>query len=170
MGADHNPASSTLPNVLSRRQLTTALIVVTLLPFILVVILYTTLPVGKDPILAANVKIEPRAWPNAAATDARLVPCVVLRNPTVEDWGNVNMSINEQFHFYHPETLAAGEEIFVPLKFFHTKGNSFFPPESQQVKLLTIYAQIPSGRRAILEVEPEELPYEAAGISTASLN
>ncbi|MCA9134477.1 MAG: hypothetical protein KDA45_15010, partial [Planctomycetales bacterium] len=76
-------------------------------------------------------------------------------------WEYVNMSINEQFHFYHPDTLAAGEEIFVPLKFFHTKGNSFFPPESQQVKLLTIYAQIPSGRRAILEVKPEQLPYVA---------
>jgi hypothetical protein len=151
-----------LPNVLSRRQLTLALVLVTLIPFVLVVFLYTTLPVGADPVLQADVDVTPRAWPNDEAPNARLVPSVVLRNPTSEDWGNVNMSINEQFHFYHPETLAAGGEIFVPLKFFHTKGNAFFPPESQQLRLLTVYAQIPSGRRAILEVKPHEFPYRAS--------
>ncbi len=146
-----------LPNTLTRRQLTAALILITLIPFALVVVLYTTLPVGPDPVLQADVQVGPRAWPNAEAADARLVPCVILRNPTEEPWGNVNMSINEQFHFFHPDVIQSGEEIFVPLKFFHTKGNAFFPPESQELKLLTVYAQIPSGRRAILEVEGHEL-------------
>lgn len=146
-----------LPHTLSRKQLTAALILITLIPFASVVVLYTTLPIGADPVLQAGVQVAPRAWPHADAPEARLVPCVILRNPTEDAWRNVNMSINKQFHFFHPETLAAGEEIFVPLKFFHTKGNAFFPPESQTLKLLTIYAQIPSGRRAILEIPGSEL-------------
>lgn len=158
-----NRLAEQLPNVMSRGQLTAALVLVTLIPFALVVVLYTSLPVGKDPVLRAAVSIEPRAWPNEQSPDARLVPCLIVKNPTVDEWQNVNMSINEQFHFYHPDPMRAGEELFVPLKFFHTKGNQFFPPESQQVKLLTIYAQIPSGRRAILEVPQASLPYEPAG-------
>ena len=146
-----------LPGTLTRTQLTAALILVTLIPFCLVVILYTTLPVGADPVLQADVQVGPRAWPSSESPDARLVPCVILRNPTGDPWENVNMSINEQFHFFHPETIAPGKEIFVPLKFFHTKGNAFFPPESQTLKLLTIYAQVPSGRRAILEIPGPEL-------------
>jgi hypothetical protein len=151
------PESPPLPNVLTSRQLTAALVLITLIPFSLVVVLYTTLPAGRDPILQADVQIGPRAWPNDQDPDARLVPCVILKNPTQDRWENVNMSVNEQFHFFHPEAMAAGDEIFVPLKFFHTKGNQFYPPESQELKLLTVYAQIPSGRRAILEVEGSEL-------------
>ncbi len=156
----HNAETSNspqLPNTLSAKQLTWALILITLIPFGLVVLLYSTSPTGRDPVLQAEVRVGPRAWPNEQAADARLVPCVILRNPTADEWRNLNMSINEQFHFFHPEAVAPGEEVFVPLKFFHTKGNQFFPPESQELKLLTIYAQIPSGRRAILEVEGERL-------------
>jgi hypothetical protein len=123
----------------------------------LVVVLYSTLPEWKDPVLQAQVSIGPRAWPKPEAPDARLVPSAVLKNPTQEDWQNVNLSINEQFHFTHPGSIKAGEEIVVPLKFFHTKGNQYFPPESQPLKLLTIYAQIPSGARAILEVDGSQL-------------
>ena len=147
------------PNSLSRTQLTVALIVVTLLPFSLVVILYTTLPSIPDPELDVNVAIGPRAWPATESDSARIVPCVILTNPTEDAWNNLNMSVNEQFHFTHPGTVQAGEEVVVPLKFFHTKGNAYFPPESQRLKLLTIYAQIPSGARAIREIEGEVLGF-----------
>lgn len=146
-----------LPNTLSRTQLTTALIVVTLLPFFLVVVLYSTLPTGRDPVLNAAAEVGPRAWPSSEDPNARLVPSLILKNPTNEAWNNVNMSINEQFHFYHPTPMEPTDEIVVPLKFFHTKGNQFFPPESQELKLLTIYAQIPSGARAIVEIEGKDL-------------
>ncbi|QDV28105.1 hypothetical protein [Aureliella helgolandensis] len=142
---------------LTRKQLTAALILVTLIPFALVVVLYTTLPDFEDPVLEAAVSVGPRAWPNDSAEDARIVPCLILKNPTADVWRNVNMSVNEQFHFAHPSEIGGGEEIFVPLKFFHTKGNQFYPPESQELKLLTIYAQIPSGARAILEVAGADL-------------
>lgn len=146
-----------LPRVLSKSQLTAALIFITLLPFCLVVVLYSTFPEMDDPVLRVEASVGPRAWPNPDADNARIVPSLILKNPTSEDWGNVNLSINEQFHFVHPDTIRAGEEIFVPLKFFHTKGNQFYPPESQELKLLTIYAQIPTGARAIAEIPGSQL-------------
>lgn len=152
-------SSSRPPQTLSRIQLTAALILVTLLPFGLVVVLYSTLPQFEDPVLEVDVRVGPRAWPSNDSPEARIVPCLIMRNPTADLWNNVNLSINEQFHFLHPKPILAGEEIFVPLKFFHTKGNSFFPPESQELKLLTVYAQIPSGARAIREIEGNELGF-----------
>lgn len=155
------PDGPSRPPTLSRLQLTMALIVVTLLPFCLVVLMYSTMPSFEDPELDVDVVIGPRAWPSDLAEDARVVPCVVLKNPTQEEWNYLNMSINHQFHFTHPDEVSAGGEVFVPLKFFHTKGNAYFPPESQKLKTLTIYAQIPSGARAIKEIEGDTLGFEA---------
>lgn len=148
-----------LPNSLTRGQLTAALVLVTLLPFCLVVVIYTSMPDYRDPVLNVNVSVGPRAWPNASDPEARIVPCVILKNPTDEPWNNLNMSVNHQFHFTHPDTVQPAEEIFVPLKFFHTKGNAFYPPESQELKELTIYAQISSGARAIVELTGEEIGF-----------
>ncbi len=148
----------TLPSrTLSRGQLTAALILVTLVPFGLVVVLYMTQPDLRDPTLAAGVEVGPRAWPSENAADARMVPCVALTNPTEDSWRNVNLSVNDQFHFYHPEIVGPQEEVLIPLKFFHTKGNQYYPPESQKLKSITVYAQIPSGARAILKIEDESL-------------
>lgn len=156
---NQNDTRPGLPRTLSHKQLTAALILVTLLPFCFVVALYFTLPKIDDPVLDVDVRIGSRAWPNDSSPDARLVPCVILRNPTEEPWENLNMSINEQFHFFHPATVRPNEEVFVPLKFFSTKGNAYFPPESQQLKLLTIYAQVSSGARAIVEIEGQQLDF-----------
>ncbi len=151
---------SSTPTTLSRKQLTWALILVTLLPFGLVVLMYSTMPSVEDPELLVDVRVGPRAWPDEQAENARIVPCVILRNPTQEDWNYLNLSINHQFHFTHPDMVKPDDEVVVPLKFFHTKGNSFFPPESQELKELTIYAQIPSGARAIAEIEGSQLGFE----------
>lgn len=151
------PASAKSPRVLTRTQLTIAIILFTLLPFCFVVMLYVTSPALDDPVLQVEASVGPRAWPSDIAADARVVPSVILKNPTSQDWENVNLSINEQFHFLHPGTLRAGEEIFIPLKFFQTKGNQYYPPESHELKLLTVYAQIPSGARAIAEIPGSEL-------------
>lgn len=144
---------------LTRTQLTSALVVVTLLPFLLVVFLYTTMPSFSDPELQVEVSVGPRAWPSAESPDARIVPSVILRNPTGDDWNYLNMSINHQFHFTHPGLVAPQEEVVVPLKFFHTKGNAYFPPASQDLEALTIYAQVPSGARAIAEFTGSELGF-----------
>lgn len=142
---------------LTRWQLTLALVVITLIPFGLVVVLYTTMPNTEDPVLPVEISVGPRAWPNEQAENARVVPCAIVRNPTDEEWRNLSLRINKQFQFDRHEPVAAGEEVVVPLKFFHTKGNQYYPPESQPLKLMEVYAQIPSGARAILEIEGQDL-------------
>ena len=151
---------SRLPPSLTRSQLTASLILVTLLPFVLVVVMYSTMPAFGDPELRVSVQVGPRAWPSESAQDARLVPCVILKNETEESWNYLNMSINHQFHFTHPDTVPPNSEVFVPLKFFHTKGNAFFPPDSQELEELTIYAQVPSGARAITEISGSDLNFD----------
>ena len=155
-----SPVEHSLPPTLSRKQLTSALVIITLLPFLLVVVLYFAMPSLEDPVLQAEVSVGPAAWPSQDADDARLLPCVILKNPTEGTWNYINMSINDQFHFAHPDPLPPGEQIEIPLTFFHTKGNAYFPPESQRLKELTLYAQIPSGARAILVLEQEELNFD----------
>ncbi len=159
MNIDLPSVSTELPGLnrtLSRTQLTVALILVTLTPFLLVVGLWFTLPNTPEPVLPAEVRIGPEAWPNNDSPDARLVQCMILKNPTADQWQNINLAINDQFYFFHPEPMRGGEQIHIPLKFFHTKGNQFFPPEKQKIKLITIYAQIPDGSRAVLEVDMQQ--------------
>jgi hypothetical protein len=148
--------TASLPNTLSRRQLTIGLILLTLIPFSFVVLMYLTLPTSKDPLLEVQVEIGPRTWVSNDGTQTRLLPSLILRNPTGDLWRNVNLSLNEQFYYYHPDPVQAGEELVIPLKFFHTKGNQFYPPESQPLKKLMIFAQVPSGARAIREMEIEQ--------------
>ncbi len=149
--------NANLPRTLTRRQLTAVLVLVTLVPVMMVIALWASLPTLPEPVLNADVSVGPSAWSNGNLEESRLVPCVILKNPTADPWQNINMSINEQFHFFHPEPLAGGQSLAIPLKFFHTKGNQFYPPEKQELKLLTIYAQILDGSRAILEVPGEKL-------------
>lgn len=150
-----------LPRTLTRTQLTLVLILVTLIPFLLVIGLWFSLPEGAEPVLPAEVRIGPVAWPNEGAPDARLVPCMIMKNPTADTWQNINLAINEQFYYFHPDPLEGGGQIEVPLKFFHTKGNQFFPPEKQKLKLVTIYAQIPDGSRAVVEIDESKLDNQA---------
>ena len=150
--SDQQPAPR-LPRTLTRTQLTLVLILVTLIPFLLVIGLWFSLPEGAEPVLPAEVRIGPVAWPNEGAPDARLVPCMILKNPTSDSWENINLAINDQFYYFDPGPLLGGDQMQVPLKFFHTKGNQFFPPEKQKLKLVTIYAQIPDGSRAVVEID-----------------
>ena len=164
----HSPAA-TLPPTLTRTQLTALLVLVTMIPFLLVVGLWFSLPSTPEPVLPADVRVGPMAWPNEGAPDARLVPCMILKNPTQDEWQNINLAINDQFYYFHPDPLAGGNQIHIPLKFFHTKGNQFYPPEKQKLKLITVYAQIPDGSRAILEVDETQLPAISAPVhSTAN--
>lgn len=150
------PASE-LPNTLRPWQLTTGLVLLTLIPFMFVVLMYVTLPTSKDPILEVQLEIGPRTWTANDGSQTRLLPSLIVRNPTDDLWRNLNISLNGQFYYYHSEPLQPGEEIIIPLKFFHTRGNQFYPPESQPLKKLMVFAQIPSGARAIREVSGQDL-------------
>lgn len=154
-----------LPNTLSQRQLVLGLILLTLIPFLFVVGLYFSLPQAPDPVLQVQVSIGPKPWLSNDGTQSRVVPSAIIRNPTAEIWRNVNFAINNQFYYYHSEPLGPGDELILPLKFFHTKGNQFYPPETQPLKTFTVYAQIPSGARAIRELQPHELGRPAEELS-----
>ncbi len=145
------------PRSLTRTQLTLVLTLVTMIPFLLVIGLWFSLPSTPEPVLSADVRVGPMAWPTEGAPDARLVPCMILKNPTPDEWQNINLAINEQFYYFHPDPLTGGGQIHIPLKFFHTKGNQFYPPEKQKLKLITVYAQTPDGARAILEIDEKQI-------------
>jgi hypothetical protein len=145
-------STTKLPYTLSHRQLTVGLVLLTLIPFLFVVALYMSIPTTKDPLLEVQMEVQSRPWQTNTGDQTRLLPSLVVRNPTDQIWNNVNFSINGQFYYYHPSQVKPSEELVIPLKFFHTKGNQFFPPESQPLRKLTAYAQIPNGARAIKEV------------------
>ncbi len=155
--SDLQEAPPKLPKTLSPRNLTIGLISLTLIPFFFVVLLYVTLPPNKDPELDVALEIAPRPWSSNDGSQTRLLPSLIVRNPTQDHWKNVNFAINKQFYYYHADPMQPNEELIVPLKFFHTKGNQFYPPESQPLKLLTVYAQIPSGARAIKDFDGEKI-------------
>ncbi|MFO0941149.1 MAG: hypothetical protein U0930_10305 [Pirellulales bacterium] len=148
-----------LPNTLSSRNLTIGLISLTLIPFFFVVLLYVTQPTAKDPELNVMLSILPRPWQSNDGTQTRLLPTLIVHNPTQDEWNNVNFAINDQFFYYHDAIVKPNDELSIPLKFFHTKGNQFFPPESQPLNTLTVYAQIPKGTRAIREFSGKELQW-----------
>jgi hypothetical protein len=155
MSDDIQPAR--LPNTLSPKQLTAGLILLTLRPFLFVVVLYLTLPTSPDQELQVDLQVGPRPWQSNDGSETRLLPSLIINNPTQDEWKNVNFAINDQFYYYHAEGLRPKEELVIPLKFFHTKGSQFYPPESQPLKSVTAYAQIPSGARAIKELSGDKL-------------
>ena len=154
--SDANP-SPQLPRTLGPVGLTIGLVLLTAIPFLFVVLLYVTLPTSKDPELVVQASIGPGTWISNDGTQSRLLPSLFLKNPTQDLWRNLNISINGQYYYFHPEPVQAGGELSIPLKFFHTKGNQFFSLESQSLNELTVYAQIPSGARAIKKLSGESL-------------
>lgn len=137
---------------LSRRWLTISLIAVTLIPVTLAATVWLAIPESPEPELAVDVVLEPVPWPQDG-DEVRLMPGVHLHNNTEQSWNNVSMAINKQFYFYCPEPIAAGSDFRVPLAFFRTSGNQPYRPTIVPLKMLTVYAQLPSGKRAIRDVK-----------------
>lgn len=137
---------------LSPRWLTFSLIAVTLIPVVLAATVWLAVPSAPEPRLEAEVRLEPVAWPRDQGADVRLMPGVRIHNPTDQRWMRLSMGINNQFYFYSPDPLDAGADFSVPLSFFRTSGNQAYRPSAIPIKKLTVYAQLPTGRRAILEL------------------
>ena len=106
------------------------------------------IPESAEPDLAVEVVFEPVPWP-PEGSDIRLMPGVRIRNTTNDRWSNVSMAINKQFYFYCPDPIEGGGDFRVPLSFFKTSGNQPYRPTIVPMRLLTVYAQLPSGKRAI---------------------
>lgn len=151
---DSPPASNRLPGLrLSRRWLTISLIAVTLIPVTLAATVWLAIPETPEPKLPVEIVFEPVPWP-PEGPDVRLMPGVRIHNATAEPWRNVSMAINKRFHFYCPEPVPAGGDFKVPLAFFKTSGNQPYRPTVVPLQLLTVYAQLPSGKRAIRDLKP----------------
>ncbi len=143
------PPDNRLPGLqLSRRWLTISLIAVTLIPVTLAATVWLAIPESPEPNLPVEIAFQPVAWP-PEGPDVKLMPGLRIRNTTESDWRNVSMAINKQFYFYCPEPLPAGKDFQVPLAFFKTSGNQPYRPTIVPMRLLTVYAQLPSGKRAI---------------------
>lgn len=106
-----------------------------------------------EPVLECDVKLDvmvkaPRRDPN----NPRILPCVQVFNTTADRWQNISVSLNKDFFFHRPDPIEPRESFSVPLEFFVTKsGNVAFQPGSEKVTRVTVYAQIPTGARAVAE-------------------
>ena len=145
---------------LSRFQLASLMLALVLIPFSFVIGMALFLKSEPEPKLNAEIELKIDAWTPPGATPeekSRLIELLVLRNPTRETWRNVSVSLNEQFFFYHHLPLASGESLTIPLSLFVTKSGSVaFRPATQKISLVTVFAQLPSGERAVFEKEIEQ--------------
>lgn len=152
--AEANQKNQARPAViqLSPRWLTFSLLAVTLVPVALAATVWLAVPSAPEERLAAEVHLEPVAWPPAGEGDVRLMPGVRIHNSSNQRWTNLSMGINNQFFFYAPDPLEGGQDFSVPLSFFRTSGNQEYRTKVVRIKKLTVYAQLPNRRRGIYEL------------------
>lgn len=148
---DHSPRPPVRP--ISRVQLIGLLTIIPLFFLGCVSWMWLASKPSPEPILIAKVRQEVTVHtPRRSPDSPRILPCLIIENPTTDSWRNVAISINKEFFFYPPGTLSPEQNITVPLEFFVTKGgNVAFQPGSESVHRVTIFAQIPTGARAVSE-------------------
>lgn len=104
-----------------------------------------------EPLLPAQVRLE-SIWitPGGNKQDTKLVPCVSIKNPTDEHWKNLSIGLNEQFYAQEPKGVPPHEMVSIPLETFISRNGSVrFPVGNRVIKLVTVFAQIPSGARGV---------------------
>ncbi len=146
--------SSGPPRPISRLRLTLLLVIISLVPPIFVVSMVATHKPPPDPVLEVVVREEVQLHsPRISPDRPRLLPSLVVENPTDEPWRHVTIYVNKDFVFVRQEPLEPHSTFSVPLEFFVTKGgNVAFQPGSERVEQVLIFAQIPSGARAVREI------------------
>ncbi len=148
---------------LTRKQLAALMMALVILPFGFVIGMAMFLKPVPEPKLNAEVSIKIDVWTPKepdAENKTRLIELFVVHNPTQDTWRNVAMALNKQFYFSYHEPVPSGGTVTIPLSFFVTKSGSVsFRPATQKIEMVTVFAQIPSGERAVFEraVDPNEL-------------
>jgi hypothetical protein len=133
------------------------------IPFSFVIGMAMFLKPAPEAKLDAEVSIKIDVWKpkeSNAEDRTRLIELLVVHNPTQDTWRNVAMALNKQFYFSYHEPVPSGATVSIPLSFFVTKSGSVsFRPATQKVNMVTVFAQVPSGERAVFErtVDPDEL-------------
>lgn len=134
-------------------QLTILMVVLIGVPIGCGLLLSFFTPRMPEPTLPALVKLD-SMWvpPDEKAEARRLVPCVSVKNPTKFAWRNLSIGLNSQFYIQMPKGIPEGESISVPLEVFVARtGSVTFPGGNREVKVVTVFAQIETGARAVSE-------------------
>jgi hypothetical protein len=108
-----------------------------------------------EPVLEASVRIE-SMWVSKGSdpTDRRLLPCVTVKNKTSGDWKNLSIGLDEQFYASEPKGIPSGQTASIPLEAFVARNGSVkFPVGNRNVEMVTVFAQIPNGSRAVSEFD-----------------
>ncbi len=138
---------------ITSKQLTILMVVLVAGPVACGLLMSYFTPRNPEPTLPALVKLESK-WvpPSEPSQSRRLVPCISVKNPTGEAWRNLSIGLNEQFYSQEPKGVGAGEYISVPLETFVARNGSVrFPVGNRDIKLVTVFAQIETGARAVSE-------------------
>jgi hypothetical protein len=136
---------------ITSKQLTLLFLVLILGPVGFGLFLFSVTRKMAEPKLPALVRLE-TMWITSQDTDQgpRLVPCVSIKNPTDSGWNNLSIGLNEQFYAGEPKGISSGSVVSVPLEAFIARnGSASFPVGNRDIKLITVFAQIPSGARGV---------------------
>jgi len=138
---------------INSRQLTLIFVVMIVGPISCGLLLSYFTARKPEPPLAALVRLD-SMWISTKDIEEkqRLVPCIVIKNSSQESWRNLSIGLNEQFYSSEPKGILAGESRSIPLEVFVARNGSVrFPVGNRDIKLVTVFAQIPSGERAVSE-------------------
>ncbi len=138
---------------ITSKQLTILMVVLITGPIACGLLLSFFTPRKPEPNLPALVKLD-SIWitPKEKPEDRRLVPCISIKNPTAYPWRNLSIGLNDQFYSQEPLGVEAGEMISIPLEVFIARNGSVrFPVGNRDIKLVTVFAQIETGARAVSE-------------------
>lgn len=138
---------------ITSKQLTIVMVVLITGPIACGLLLSFFTPRVPEPTLAALVKLD-AIWiaPKEKPNERRLIPCISIKNPTASPWRNLLIGLNGQFYSQEPRGVEAGEMISIPLEVFVARNGSVpFPVGNRDIKLVTVFAQIETGARAVSE-------------------
>ena len=138
---------------ITAKQLTILMVVLITGPIASGLLLSFFTPRTPEPTLPALVKLD-SIWitPSEKPNDRRLVPCISIKNPTASRWRNLSIGLNDQFYSQEPRGVEAGEMISIPLEVFVARNGSVrFPVGNRDIKLVTVFAQVETGSRAVSE-------------------
>ncbi|MEW4561108.1 hypothetical protein AB1K70_01195 [Bremerella sp. JC770] len=137
------------PNTLrlSRFGLSCFLALVILMPISMLIFLWVSLPKKSDNPLPIAIRVE----------EVDSETALVLTNESEKPLANIGITLNDAFHFYSKDELAAGQEMTVALGAFTRKNGIRFDPESHQLTEIGVYAKLEDNSRGVWDRHSEQL-------------
>jgi hypothetical protein len=134
-------------------MLTGLLVTMTLIPPLMIVLLWSILPPVRANQLEAEVHIEnepPASFYSMDFADREFNPNVnvVIKNIGVQPWTNINVRVNRWFNVYDQEyPVLPGDQRSYLLSRFLSRG-VFFDMRYNPIREVLVYARLPDGSRA----------------------